>query len=70
MNIIVFSDGEKLTYAATDYIVKVAQESIASHGRFTFALSGGTTPRKLYAFLARTLSQPDRLAKCRDFLVR
>ena len=52
MNILVFSDKEKLTQEASDYVVKVAQESIASHGRFTFALSGGTTPRKLYALLA------------------
>jgi 6-phosphogluconolactonase len=52
MDIVVFTDPDKLTYAAADYIVKVAQESISSHGRFTFALSGGTTPRKLYALLA------------------
>jgi len=52
MDIVVFPDIEKMTYSAADYVVKVAQESIASHGRFTFALSGGTTPRKLYALLA------------------
>jgi 6-phosphogluconolactonase len=52
MDILTFSDTEKLTHAAADYIVKVAQEAIASHGRFTFALSGGTTPKKLYALLA------------------
>lgn len=52
MDIVVFPDTEMLTYAAADYVVKVAQESIASHGRFIFALSGGTTPRKLYGLLA------------------
>ena len=52
MDIVVFPDTEKLTYAAADYVVKVAQWSIASHGRFTFALSGGTTPKKLYGLLA------------------
>jgi 6-phosphogluconolactonase len=52
MNILTFSDTEKLTYAAADYVLKTAQESITSHGRFTFALSGGTTPRKLYGLLA------------------
>jgi 6-phosphogluconolactonase len=52
MDILTFSDTEKLTYAAAAYVVKVAQESITSHGRFTFALSGGTTPRKLYGLLA------------------
>lgn len=52
MDILTFSDTEKLTYAAADYIAKVAQEAIASCGRFTIALSGGTTPKKLYGLLA------------------
>jgi len=57
MDILTFSDKEKLTYAAADYVVKIAQEAITSHGRFTFALSGGTTPKKLYALLT---TQPYR----------
>jgi 6-phosphogluconolactonase len=52
MNIIVFPDSEHLTSAAAEYIITISQASIATHGRFTFALSGGTTPRKLYAMLA------------------
>lgn len=52
MDILTFSDIERLSYAAADYTVKVAQEATASRGRFTIALSGGTTPKKLYGLLA------------------
>jgi 6-phosphogluconolactonase len=37
--------------------VRVANESIVTHGRFTFALAGGSTPKKLYGLLA---SEPYR----------
>jgi 6-phosphogluconolactonase len=52
MDVTIFPDGGQLSVAAAEYIVRVAQESIATHGRFTLALSGGSTPRKLYAMLA------------------
>jgi 6-phosphogluconolactonase len=52
MEVSIFPDGGQLSVAAAAYIVRVAQESIATHGRFTLALSGGSTPRKLYAMLA------------------
>jgi 6-phosphogluconolactonase len=52
MDVTIFPDGGQLSVAAAEYIVRVAQESIAAHGRFTLALSGGSTPRKLYAMLA------------------
>lgn len=52
MDVSIFPDGGQLSVAAAEYIVRVAQESIATHGRFTIALSGGSTPRKLYAMLA------------------
>ena len=52
MNIAIYSDLETLSHEAAKYVVQVAQESIAAHGRFTFALSGGNTPKKLYALLA------------------
>lgn len=52
MDVSIFPDGGQLSVAAAEYIVRVAQESIATHGRFTLALSGGSTPRKLYAMLA------------------
>lgn len=52
MQVAVYPDSDTLSHAAALYIVRVAQEAIVTHGRFTFALSGGSTPKKLYAMLA------------------
>jgi 6-phosphogluconolactonase len=52
MHIAIYPDTETLSQQAAEYVVHVAQESFAAHGRFTFALSGGNTPKKLYALLA------------------
>ncbi|HLJ34126.1 MAG TPA: 6-phosphogluconolactonase [Ktedonobacteraceae bacterium] len=51
MQIALYSDTDALSRDAAQYIVRLATESIVSHGRFTIALSGGTTPRKLYGML-------------------
>ncbi|MBI2889570.1 MAG: 6-phosphogluconolactonase [Nitrospirae bacterium] len=40
--------------AAADEILRRATDGVASQGKFTIALSGGTTPRALYALLAST----------------
>jgi 6-phosphogluconolactonase len=52
MTIAIYPDANALSQAAAQYVVQVANESIVSHGRFTIALSGGSTPRKLFALLA------------------
>ena len=52
MTISIYPDTETLSQQAAQYIVRVAQEAIAAHRRFTFALSGGSTPKKLYGMLA------------------
>lgn len=52
MSIAIYPDTETLSQEAAQYIVRVAQEAITSHRRFTIALSGGSTPKKLYALLA------------------
>jgi 6-phosphogluconolactonase len=52
MTIAVYPDIDALSQAAAQYVVQVANESIVTHGRFTLALSGGSTPRKLFALLA------------------
>jgi 6-phosphogluconolactonase len=52
MQVAVFQDTDTLNQEAARYIVRVAQEAIVTHGRFTFALSGGNTPKKLYGLLA------------------
>src|SRR5690242_3083823 len=42
-----------LSQEAALYIVRAAQESIVTHGRFTLALSGGGTPKQTYTLLGR-----------------
>ncbi len=53
MSIAIYPDTETLNQEAAQYIVRIAQESIAAHRRFTIALSGGSTPKKLYGLLAQ-----------------
>jgi 6-phosphogluconolactonase len=48
----VFPDGEALSVAAAREFVRFAGETIAARGRFTVALSGGSTPKRLYQILA------------------
>ena len=47
----VFPDLDALSRRAADFFVKAAGEAVASHGRFTVALSGGSTPKSLYSLL-------------------
>ena len=49
----VFPDGEKLSRAAADLLVEIAQKAVAENGRFTIALSGGGTPQRLYQLLGQ-----------------
>lgn len=51
MHIAIYPDLDTLSQQAAQYVVRTASESIAARGRFTLALSGGTTPRKLYTLL-------------------
>jgi 6-phosphogluconolactonase len=53
MTIAVYPDTDALSQAAAQYVVQVAKESIVTHGRFTIALTGGSTPRKLYTLLGQ-----------------
>ena len=48
----VFDDADALTRAAAEEITESAEAAIASEGRFTIALSGGSTPRPVYRLLA------------------
>ena len=47
-----FENVEKLNHFAAEKFVEIAKDSIEKRGRFTVALSGGSTPKKLYALLA------------------
>lgn len=51
MHIAIYPDIDTLSQQAAQYVVRIANESIAARGRFMLALSGGTTPRKLYSLL-------------------
>ncbi|HJT58531.1 MAG TPA: 6-phosphogluconolactonase [Ktedonobacteraceae bacterium] len=61
MNIAIYPNIDVISQQAAQYIVRIATESIARQSRFTIALSGGTTPRKLYGLLGTEpyLSQID-----------
>ena len=57
MQIAIYDDKHTISQHAADYIMRIAQESIDLHGRFTFALTGGTTPGEVYSLLG---SEPIR----------
>ncbi len=48
----VYPNADALARAAGVQLLRLARESIAQRGVFTLALSGGSTPKKLYALLA------------------
>src|SRR5712692_9352893 len=57
MQIAIYPDIDTISHEAAQYITRLANESIVTHGRFTIALSGGSTPKKLYGLLG---SEPYR----------
>jgi 6-phosphogluconolactonase len=48
----VLPDRPRLMQAAAEHVVEVASRALERRGRFTVALSGGSTPAALYALLA------------------
>jgi len=53
-----FPDHETLIQGAAEKVVRLSARAIEENGMFTLALSGGSTPRPLYALLAkRTLAR-------------
>lgn len=48
----VVASNEALAEAAAQAVAGAAEEAVSQTGRFTLALSGGSTPRRLYARLA------------------
>jgi 6-phosphogluconolactonase len=48
----VFDDAEAVARAAARRIVELAGASVSERGAFSLALSGGTTPRRVYELLA------------------
>jgi len=58
--ITVYPDSESLISGSADFIAELAAKAISERGRFTLALSGGNTPKPIYARLA-TAGYADRL---------
>ncbi|MEO6547134.1 MAG: 6-phosphogluconolactonase [Ferruginibacter sp.] len=52
MRLNIFETVDELLQKLAEYFVEAADESINDHGRFTVALSGGSSPEKLYSLLA------------------
>jgi 6-phosphogluconolactonase len=50
------STPQELFHAAAEEVLAVAQNAIAERGRFTIALSGGSTPKNLYTLIAANAS--------------
>ncbi|MEM1060459.1 MAG: 6-phosphogluconolactonase [Verrucomicrobiota bacterium] len=48
----IFPDSDALTEAAAEQFVALAKAAVAERGAFLVALSGGSTPKRLYSLLA------------------
>jgi len=48
----VYRDSDELALKAARYFARLADQYCVGSGRFTVALSGGSTPRKMYSILA------------------
>lgn len=51
-NAVVLKDGEALAQDAARRFVELAQTTLETHDRFAVALSGGSTPKRMYELLA------------------
>ena len=51
-NVVVLKDAEALAQEAARRFVDLARAAVEARGRFTVALSGGSTPRRMYELLA------------------
>jgi 6-phosphogluconolactonase len=49
----IFGDSSGLAARAADLVIQAARDAVAQRGRFTFVLSGGSTPEQTYALLAQ-----------------
>ena len=51
-NIVVLENPEEVAHAAADRFVDLAAVAVTARGRFSVALAGGSTPKRLYELLA------------------
>ena len=52
MKLNIYGSSEETIEKLADYFLAISQSSIAKNGRFSVALSGGSSPKKLYELLA------------------
>ena len=64
----IYPDDAALASAATALILQVAREAIAARGRFTIALTGGSSPVKAYKLLAQSSIEIAQWDKWQVFL--
>ena len=50
--LLIFDDADATARAAAERFAEIAGESVRARGRFSVALSGGSTPRRIYELLA------------------
>jgi len=67
-NVLIFPEETALAAAAAAFILRVAQDAIAERGRFTIALTGGSSPVKAYQLLAHTPAERADWGKWEVFL--
>ncbi len=60
MKLNIFNNESEVLSALADHFVKIANDKIAANGKFSVALSGGSSPKKLYELLA-SLTYADEL---------
>ena len=53
-NVKVFQSVDELVHATAEYLINIANKSIEERGRFVVSLSGGETPKQLFAALAKS----------------
>ena len=51
-NVHIFADAEEVAHAAARRFIDLAQQAISARGRFSVALAGGSTPKRVYELLA------------------
>ncbi|MGV9002793.1 6-phosphogluconolactonase [Flavobacterium sp.] len=51
----IYKTENELLHAIADFFIEAAAQSISEHNQFTVALSGGTSPKKLYQLLSSGL---------------
>src|SRR5690348_13317449 len=60
MDLKIVSDLSELSRAGADEFSRCAREAIAARGRFSVALSGGSTPQGTYSLLAQRQNDPEK----------